>query len=518
MGGTFDPIHNGHLICAEQAREQFDLDYVVFMPTGNPAFKQSSDVSPAEDRFHMVRIAIRKNVYFDVSRLEVDREGVTYTVDTLRELRRLLPMETELFFITGADAILSVLKWRDVEEAVSLASFVAATRPGYDYSALREEIADNPNFANRISFFEVPGLAISSTDLRARVRAGKSITYMTPVPVASYISSQRLYTGGSVRGEVPSLEELDPGTRVPSLGKGAHGRAAVGKRAERREHDAAGVAGGADAVGGGACVVSSGSVGDGCAADGFPLRRPAVVDDLEKEGKRIKAVEHKIFFDSDIPEIPVEQIADELSEGLDQADHDFILAVLPALKDRLSSSRYAHSVSVSRTCRRLAKLYDANLSQAARAGLLHDWDKCYKGQQVFDRVTELGLELPENYELLMPIFHSITGAKALSIRFPELEPEVLNAVERHTSGAVDMQPLDMIVYISDMLEPLRRNPDIEWLREMIGEVSLSDLFCSCYEASIKNLIDGNRSLHPDTARVWNTWVVPFENAKREQQK
>lgn len=258
---------------------------------------------------------------------------------------------------------------------------------------------------------------------------------------------------------------------------------------------------------------------DGKSEEEFPLRRPQVVDDLKEEGTRIKAVEHKIFFDSDIPDKPIGEIAGELSEGLEESDRDFLLTALPELKERLSGPRFAHSVSVSRTCRRLARLYEGvDLSQATRAGLLHDWDKCYKGQQVFDRVTELGLELPENYEMLLPIFHSITGAKALSIRFPELEPEVLDAVERHTSGAVDMQPLDMVVYISDMLEPLRKNPNIEDLRAMIGQVSLRELFCSCYEASIRNLVEAGRSLHPDTARVWNAWVVPFEEEKRGRER
>ncbi len=193
MGGTFDPIHFGHLICAEQAREQFDLDYVVFMPTGNPVFKVERKVSPAEDRYNMVVIATRKHPQFDVSRMEVEREGVTYTCDTLSDLRELLPEGTELFFITGADAITSVLTWKNADQMVRLARFVAATRPGYDYTELMEHVDESEDLADHLSFFEVPGLAISSTDLRERIAAGKSITYMTPVTVASYIKMHRLY-------------------------------------------------------------------------------------------------------------------------------------------------------------------------------------------------------------------------------------------------------------------------------------------------------------------------------------
>ena len=193
MGGTFDPIHYGHLICAEQAREQFELDCVLFMPTGIPAFKQTCKVTSPLDRYEMVKLAICNHESFDVSRLEVDRDGVTYTYETLHELIRLLPDSAKLFFITGADAILSVLKWRNAAESMKLAHFVAATRPGYDYTELREEMASNSEIAHAVSFFEVPGLAISSTDMRQRVRDGKSIAYMTPFEVEGYIVSHGLY-------------------------------------------------------------------------------------------------------------------------------------------------------------------------------------------------------------------------------------------------------------------------------------------------------------------------------------
>jgi len=193
MGGTFDPIHFGHLICAEQAREQFGLDHVVFMPTGNPVFKQDRHVSDAEDRYQMAVLATRNNPYFDVSRMEIDREGKTYTYDTLLALRELAPQGTEFFFITGADAIGSVLKWKNADEMLELAHFVAATRPGYDLSHLRDSILENGELPDSVTFFEVPGLAISSTDLRRRVSEGRSIAYMTQLSVANYIREHGLY-------------------------------------------------------------------------------------------------------------------------------------------------------------------------------------------------------------------------------------------------------------------------------------------------------------------------------------
>ncbi len=205
-----------------------------------------------------------------------------------------------------------------------------------------------------------------------------------------------------------------------------------------------------------------------------------------------------------------------LTAGLPKADREFIQQVLPELRERLSSSRFKHSVSVSHTARKLANIYGVDISMSVRAGLLHDWDKCYKGQAIFDRVTELGLELPKNYELLSPIFHAITGAKALSIRFPQLEPPILQAVARHTSGDVDMQPLDMVVYIADMVEPLREYESLADLQDLVGKVSLSDLFSECCMSTVKTLVNSGRSMHPDTALVWNAWVVPYLRSKSDE--
>ena len=201
MGGTFDPIHIGHLACAEQAREAFGLDAVVFIPAGKPAFKLKRDVTPAEQRFEMCRLAVRGNPAFDVSRIEIDRPGVTYTADTLRELREHYPGNVSLFFITGADAVCSILKWRESAAIASMAELIAATRPGY---ALSEEtrltIEQSGNF--RIHMLETTGLAVSSSDLRARVRAGRSIRYLVMQRVLDYIAVHGLYApeaAGEVR-------------------------------------------------------------------------------------------------------------------------------------------------------------------------------------------------------------------------------------------------------------------------------------------------------------------------------
>ena len=190
MGGTFDPVHHGHLLTAEEALWQFELDEVVFVPTGRPWMKQDREVSPAEDRYLMVVIATSSNPSFSVSRLEIEREGPTYTVDTLRALREQYAEAIDLFFITGADAMLEIFQWKDSEETLSLAHFIAATRPGYDLSAFeRGALTQHPN----VTVMTIPALAISSSDIRDRVRKGRPIRYLVPEGVQTYIDKAGLY-------------------------------------------------------------------------------------------------------------------------------------------------------------------------------------------------------------------------------------------------------------------------------------------------------------------------------------
>jgi nicotinate-nucleotide adenylyltransferase len=190
MGGTFDPTHHGHLLTAEEARWQFELDEVVFVPTGRPWMKEDREVSPAEDRYLMVVIATSANPRFSVSRLEIEREGPTYTVDTLRSLRDQYAEDVELFFITGADAMLEIFQWKDPEEAFALAHFIAATRPGYDLAAFERGA---PTEHPKVTVMPIPALAISSSDIRERVRKGRPIRYLVPEGVQTYIEKSGLY-------------------------------------------------------------------------------------------------------------------------------------------------------------------------------------------------------------------------------------------------------------------------------------------------------------------------------------
>ncbi|MFK4791749.1 nicotinate-nucleotide adenylyltransferase [Microbacterium sp. ZW T5_56] len=183
MGGTFDPIHHGHLVAASEAAQWFDLDEVVFVPTGHPW--QKSDVTGSEHRYLMTVIATASNPRFTVSRVDIDRGGPTYTIDTLRDLHAQRP-DADLFFISGADAIAQILSWRDHDELWDLAQFVAVSRPGHVLTTegLPSEV---------VSQLEIPALAISSTDCRERVRQGHPVWYLVPDGVVQYIAKHHLY-------------------------------------------------------------------------------------------------------------------------------------------------------------------------------------------------------------------------------------------------------------------------------------------------------------------------------------
>ena len=187
MGGTFDPIHHGHLVAASEAAARFGLDEVVFVPTGKPSFKQHQKVTAPEHRYLMTVIATASNPRFTVSRVDVDRPGLTYTVDTLRDLRAQRP-DADLFFISGADAIEQMLTWKDADDLWKMAHFVAVSRPGHQLSV--EGLPPGV-----VSTLEIPALAISSTDCRQRAEAGQPVWYLVPDGVVQYIAKHGLYRG-----------------------------------------------------------------------------------------------------------------------------------------------------------------------------------------------------------------------------------------------------------------------------------------------------------------------------------
>ncbi|MFI1988417.1 nicotinate-nucleotide adenylyltransferase [Actinoplanes sp. NPDC020271] len=191
MGGTFDPIHHGHLVAASEVQARFQLDEVMFVPTGQPYEK--GRVSPAEDRYLMTVIATASNPRFHVSRADMDRDGPTYTVDTLRDMRAVYGRSAELFFITGADALSRIMSWRDALTMLRLAHFIGVTRPGFELSA-----ANLPE--DSVTLVEVPAMAISSSDCRRRVAGGLPVWYLVPDGVVQYINKRGLYRDSGIVG------------------------------------------------------------------------------------------------------------------------------------------------------------------------------------------------------------------------------------------------------------------------------------------------------------------------------
>ncbi|MBN9644184.1 nicotinate-nucleotide adenylyltransferase [Corynebacterium mendelii] len=191
MGGTFDPIHNGHLVAGSEVADLFGLDLVIYVPTGQPWQKKGRSVSSAEDRYLMTVIATASNPQFTVSRVDIDRGGATYTVDTLRDLKRQFP-KAELFFITGADALEKIGTWQNWDELFDLARFIGVTRPGYELneSALPQDKRDS------LFLVEIPAMAISSTDCRKRAATGRPVWYLVPDGVVQYIGKRQLYAIG----------------------------------------------------------------------------------------------------------------------------------------------------------------------------------------------------------------------------------------------------------------------------------------------------------------------------------
>ena len=184
MGGTFDPIHNGHLVAASEVAHRFDLEQVIFVPTGQPW--QKTGVTDAEHRYIMTTIATASNPRFRVSRVDIDREGETYTLDTLRDIGKLFP-GAELYFITGADALASITSWHDWELMLELAHFVGVTRPGYELTK------DMLPADATITLIDIPAMAISSTDCRTRAKAGQPVWYLVPDGVVQYMAKNHLY-------------------------------------------------------------------------------------------------------------------------------------------------------------------------------------------------------------------------------------------------------------------------------------------------------------------------------------
>ncbi|MCH4886668.1 nicotinate-nucleotide adenylyltransferase [Acidaminobacter sp. JC074] len=192
MGGSFDPIHNGHLVLAEQVRTRFQMDKIIFIPSGNPPHKET--MASKEDRYNMTKLAIEDNEYFEISRIELDQDHKTYTIDTVKRLQAMYGDSVEVFFITGADMMIDLPSWKNFDELVTICKFIGSTRPGVDYTELSDQIdALVRDYKADITITQVPALAISSTDIRRRIKYNLSIRYLLPRTTEDYIYTHNLY-------------------------------------------------------------------------------------------------------------------------------------------------------------------------------------------------------------------------------------------------------------------------------------------------------------------------------------
>lgn len=203
MGGTFDPIHIGHLVAAEEARQQYDLGKVIFIPAGWPPHKEDELTSDPEHRYMMTVLAVTDNPSFEVSRFEIDKNKPSYTIETVRYYREIFGKDVDLFFITGADAILEIPAWAEFKELLETCTFIAASRPGYSLEKLYERLAPHyPHVRKRVHLLENPAMAVSSTFIRERVRSGKTVKYLTTGSVENYIYKYGLYRGKNIDRKV----------------------------------------------------------------------------------------------------------------------------------------------------------------------------------------------------------------------------------------------------------------------------------------------------------------------------
>ena len=410
MGGTFDPIHLGHLRIAEEVREELTLDAVLFIPTGNPVFKRDQHVTDAHVRLEQVRRAVEGNPYFDVSPIEVDREGDTFTVDTLRALRAHYPENVELYFIVGSDSAATIGKWRGSAEIAQLTHLaVAVGRPGsMGVDELRATILSAAPFT--LHFVKTSILEISSSGIRDRIAQGKTIRYFVP----DWFRSQ---------GVMSLLLQQSTGER----------------------------------------------------------------------------------------------------QAIDVLSDEFFEERKAELQTRVKPKRFKHSLGVSQACEQLARRFGLDVRKARLAGLLHDWDKGYDDEGARARVRELGMEEavdPWVVENMPMVLHGETAAVALGRAFPDIPADVLQAISRHTTAAEDMEPLDMVLYIADAIEPSRQFGRIDELRAAVATHSLEDLYFETYEYWVFLLFERGKPLHPDTIRIWNSYTMkhPRKSGKKKKEK
>lgn len=454
LGGTFDPIHRAHLSCAWEVSSALGLDALVLLPAGVPVFKKDQQVTDGQVRAQMCATALScekeerrqlavlleevgllsearwcaSETVFVCSRLEIDRAGDTFTIDTLETLRSLFPQNVELYFVVGADAFESFEKWHRAEDILRIAHLAIPTRPGWDASVLLASLESVPS-ARGITSVPVTALAVSSSMVRARAACGRTLEGLVPEAVLADIERQGLYRD-ALYTDASSLLAL-PSAVEPCTAQASAGR---------------------------------------------PL-------------------------------------ASEQADGTVLFDDAFLAACELRVGERLKPKRFAHSQGVADCAEALACLYGADARTARVAGLLHDWDKSFTNETIKDHARKVGVPEDEALiEAIPQVLHGRTAARSLRGYFPELTDEILQAIDRHTVGALGMTALDMILYCADALEPQRSFEGVENLRRAVGRVSLESLFF-CVLSVMRNYLAQDKSAvhHPQTEEVFRYYQRKLAN-------
>lgn len=451
LGGTFDPIHIGHLNIAQRALVEAHLDGVLFVPAFVSPFKTPGDAGALEEaaarlhahqRLAMCKLATQHNPLFDVCSYEVDRAGISYTVDTLAALHEYFGCSVRFVLILGSDAAVQLSAWKNPAALAQYATVFVLDR--VDDASIAPHVAPHAtSLADTLdalsarygfTFQRAQSLCVpvSSRVVRQQLRIG-SARYLVPTDVYDYICEQGLY--GIPHNELSYASSAQPAPLVPSV---APAEPAQSAQAAQPEQPAA--------------------------------RSP--------------------------------------KENADYALSDeFFARAKQLLEKRVSPHRFTHCCSVARYSAHLAKLYHYPEKEARIAGLLHDWDKAYTNDDIRARALAFKTRIDgEVLDFLPALLHGPTGACALEADFPFLDGRILRAIERHTAGHEQMSDLDCIVYVADALEEGRSYPGIEDLRALPGTVSLQELFFETYKHVLLYLVQRNAQLHPRTLCVWNWYV------------
>ena len=406
FGGTFNPPHEGHVACVRIALEEFGdlIGRVLVMPSASAYYKGEPGVA-SEDRLGMCRAAFVEMGNVEVSDLDIARGGITYTVDTLADVKAAFPKAGKPIFILGSDSYASLPKWKDADVLAREATFLVVPREGgrpdgyWGEPGEAAALSPHPGFDTLFAKEAAP--AVSSTELRKSLARGESEVAGLPEAVLCYIRRLNLYGG-----------------------------------------------------------------------------------------------------------------AEHMTDTTDVFSEDFFNRLRAELLPRVGEFRYAHIMGVAETAKAIAKVYGVDERKAYLAGLLHDWDKAYDDEGIRARADELGLDIaPEVYWGSPQTLHGLTAAAWFAKACPAIPADVLQAVARHTTGAPDMSPLDMVVFIADAFEPGRNFEGLDDLRALVGEEDLEELFITVEAYWISLIVQRKKTLHPDTFAVWNHYAVRHRERK-----